>query len=65
MEVRQEPLRDPKVAFQSSGLFVGIEGSSFSDHVDLRRLEATEDYSARLSEHTFSPVEAQAMCFSQ
>ena len=35
VEVRQEPLGDPEIAFQSSRLFVGIEGSSFSDHINL------------------------------
>ena len=35
VEVRQELLGDPEIAFQSSRLFVGIEGSSFSDYVNL------------------------------
>lgn len=64
MEVRQELLRDPEIAFQGSRLFVGIEGSSLPDNVDLRRLEATKDDSVRPREHAFSPIEVRAICFS-
>jgi hypothetical protein len=64
MEVRQELLRDPEVTFESSRLLIGIEGSSFPDNINLRRLEATKDDSARLREHTLSPIEAQTVSLS-
>ena len=64
VEIGQEPLRDREVAFESSRLFIRIEGSGLPDYVNLRRLKATKDDSVRPREYTFGSIEAQAMCFS-